>query len=115
MRISDWSSDVCSSDLVDIFAHQPRRQRGMGFFSTATEFQHVAQYGDAPAPRGTRPGHSKHGEGCQHAGRAGVIAVVAQVDAAAVAHHVGKSVVWGNRVVVGLVTGGLRLNTKKKK
>src|SRR3546814_6068925 len=31
MRISDWSSDVCSSDLIDIvartpwFQHQPRR------------------------------------------------------------------------------------------
>src|SRR3546814_10108463 len=28
MRISDWSSDVCSSDLLDIYTHLI--QRGMG-------------------------------------------------------------------------------------
>src|SRR3546814_14968942 len=31
MRISDWSSDVCSSDLLDLFVQegwQPRRQSG---------------------------------------------------------------------------------------
>src|SRR3546814_19644062 len=28
MRISDWSSDVCSSDLADLFRfHEPRRDR----------------------------------------------------------------------------------------
>src|SRR3546814_9811998 len=30
MRISDWSSDVCSSDLVDFRPRKPQRRQGDG-------------------------------------------------------------------------------------
>src|SRR3546814_3165773 len=36
MRISDWSSDVCSSDLLDQSRKQ-RRLRGVEFFGLAVE------------------------------------------------------------------------------
>src|SRR3546814_5045118 len=36
MRISDWSSDVCSSDLLDQSRKQ-RRLRGVEFFGMAVE------------------------------------------------------------------------------
>src|SRR3546814_14844520 len=36
MRISDWSSDVCSSDLLDL-AVEPRVRTGLGFFDHMLE------------------------------------------------------------------------------
>src|SRR3546814_8839108 len=51
MRISDWSSDVCSSDLQERLAHRPacdrRRLNGGHFFDTAL----IA----IPAPRPPAP------------------------------------------------------------
>src|SRR3546814_5114681 len=40
MRISDWSSDVCSSDLPEALAQQVQRQRGAGFLADGDPAQH---------------------------------------------------------------------------
>src|SRR3546814_4869783 len=45
MRISDWSSDVCSSDLLDMVevekAHQLYLQHGLGARDDAAPMQHL--------------------------------------------------------------------------
>src|SRR3546814_3673468 len=37
MRISDWSSDVCSSDLAVVIAHRPRRKTALIVFARFVE------------------------------------------------------------------------------
>src|SRR3546814_12045186 len=59
MRISDWSSDVCSSDLyLHLFAHQDRvvypgfgqhpGQLRMEAIAKIAQFLHRAEHGDPP-------------------------------------------------------------------
>src|SRR3546814_18019765 len=55
MRISDWSSDVCSSDLVDNFRSGPAkamrdaayRRRSIAFLQQASRYRGKANYRDA--------------------------------------------------------------------
>src|SRR3546814_1832446 len=52
MRISDWSSDVCSSDRPAIAPPFPRRQRGMAVPAAAeTAALWLAAQGTGAAPR----------------------------------------------------------------
>src|SRR3546814_12659030 len=53
MRISDWSSDVCSSDLLDGAASALRRRQGIGLRARAcgTRFRRVRE----PQARPCRP------------------------------------------------------------
>src|SRR3546814_8467993 len=43
MRIIDWSSDVCSSDLGDLYGRRPLMLFGMGLFTLASLFCGLAQ------------------------------------------------------------------------
>src|SRR3546814_992153 len=64
MRISDWSSDVCSSDLLSSKQHsKPRRSPAVGRRKTARDFKRLPEtvpslpgragglHGPAPGPR----------------------------------------------------------------
>src|SRR3546814_11367429 len=96
MRISDWSSDVCSSDLPDPL----RRRRRM-----------------------SDPGDRRGGGGPAAAGGTGRRLVPRRLRAGPQSDDVGrggagrdrKSVVWGKSVSVRVDLGGRRLITKKKK
>src|SRR3546814_7464472 len=63
MRISDWSSDVCSSDLIckqvmDVFANAilPRAQCLVGYFLRDREEALIIAYGMAPYHSNDLPG-----------------------------------------------------------
>src|SRR3546814_1386668 len=70
MRISDWSSDVCSSDLHDVH-HRAPRPRGAADpqalrppFRRAADLFAMADPGAAPHPAAAapcRPGHASGG------------------------------------------------------
>src|SRR3546814_13702331 len=45
MRISDWSSDVCSSDLVDVL-HPGKAERGKGMAGDVRSLELVARLGE---------------------------------------------------------------------
>src|SRR3546814_13379969 len=108
MRISDWSSDVCSSDLVDDGGLPEQafdgRQWRLGAHQRALAFQAFQQRGFFAADI-----------------RAGG-ATDLEIEAAAAAAYVGaqptgldrKSVVGGKRVTVRLSLGGCRISKKHK-
>src|SRR3546814_15873399 len=50
MRISDWSSDVCSSDLPAIAIDNADLGLEIGMFAEAAAFEHIAKLLLAPAP-----------------------------------------------------------------
>src|SRR3546814_14061941 len=98
MRISDWSSDVCSADLGDVvvpphLAQHPvaSRHLALGAVDRIDRRGQLEGGGDRRA--------LGHGERVQR------LAVV--VDR--------KSVVWGKRVSVRVDLGGRRIINKKKK
>src|SRR3546814_17802752 len=95
MRISDWSSDVCSSDLV-----------------VATDLMQ-AQLGAIEIQRRVDVGHPDHGVQVFHAGFPSSIRRSAGVWPAA---RDRKSVVSGKSVSVRVDLGGRRIikNTRKK-
>src|SRR3546814_15703142 len=63
MRISDWSSDVCSSDLVVVpaVAHLVRRQERAGDRGRLLARQRLAAH-DVSIPRSTRSARCVHRE-----------------------------------------------------
>src|SRR3546814_12056823 len=93
MRISDWSSDVCSSDL----AAMPARYRDRGPFQAATAF--ALPWGRDRAPGRGAPGRTP--------------ADPARRRPAQPRHPARKSVVSGKRVAVRVDLGGRRLIKKK--
>src|SRR3546814_17856440 len=54
MRISDWSSDVCSSDLPARFLPDGCRQRGGKIFARAYQIAGVIAHPDENAPAAVR-------------------------------------------------------------
>src|SRR3546814_11207618 len=75
MRISDWSSDVCSSDLASPGAEEPRRGRAdvgdgrpPGLGRVAAEDPHAGRPGDERGAE-LRPEHA-FARGGEHPGRA---------------------------------------------
>src|SRR3546814_3163747 len=57
MRISDWSSDVCSSDLRDFCAHRPDRV-GDGLFRRCAAHRLDVRIAERPATRSQD--HARH-------------------------------------------------------
>src|SRR3546814_21118138 len=106
MRISDWSSDVCSSDLA-----AGRLRTGRPAFPLAL---HDAVPGRERASRARRFGRSAGGGAGDHGPAARQEAVDA---AAAFGRRAGaedrKSVVWGESVSVRVDLGGRRIIKKK--
>src|SRR3546814_20572163 len=98
MRISDWSSDVCSSDLNEV---RDLGQRADGALAVLGGVADVLDVGadDRREPRG---------QGVDHRARI--------VDAQGGLRHVGdrKSVVSGKSVSVRVDLGGRRIIKKKK-
>src|SRR3546814_17841210 len=133
MRISDWSSDVCSSDLEDFACTGPARRTGRD--------APPAPAGHArPRGRGARGAGGVGGPGVrrQHAGTSGRRRQLRLLELpeergggnrrAARAVHGGlgpghidprqgarKRVVWGKGVSVGVEFGGRGIRKKKKK
>src|SRR3546814_18203924 len=84
MRISDWSSDVCSSDLLSSKQHsKPRRSPAVGRRKTARDFKRLPEtvpslpgragglHGPAPGPRLKGLGGSALGLGARQGGAVG--------------------------------------------
>src|SRR3546814_19077101 len=90
MRISDWSSDVCSSDLIF-----PANNFGHFHPMPRQPLKHAGLLGDASPQKGVAAGmFNTHGK------------VATTVDR--------KSVVWGKSVSVRVDLGGRRIIKKKK-
>src|SRR3546814_15050562 len=114
MRISDWSSDVCSSDLLDLDR--------FGIEDIARDRAEVADAVDEDAVRRVEAAHTDR----IAARRIPVLTRIEGADAGAVAQHLGqrrrdlfveqdrKSVVSETRVSVRVDLGG-RLVIKKQK
>src|SRR3546814_18707016 len=103
MRISDWSSDVCSSDLTVAHAVSVELAHAVAFqHSVANQLAHSVAVELA------------HAVAVQHS----LTDAVAFEPAHAVAFHHSieyrQGVVEGKRVSVGLDLGGQRMNTDKK-
>src|SRR3546814_15035832 len=102
MRISDWSSDVCSSELVDrrdialvqhlVAVLEPADVEDDG--DRQQQAQHPLFEAGAEAEADEAVGHHQHDDGT-HQGR--------------------KSVVWGKSVSVRVDLGGCRISKKKLK
>src|SRR3546814_13620212 len=99
MRISDWSSDVCSSDLRQRAGRQ-RLISAMAGASSAVAVLGAGSWGTALAALIARHGHRT---------------VLWGRDAAIVEAIDRKSVVLGKSVSVRVDLGGRRIITKKKK
>src|SRR3546814_17579877 len=110
MRISDWSSDVCSSDLVAVRGAGPGRSRPGA--------DRLARRGPG---LGSHPGARRRaGHGATAHGIAGVRGPTGGRDRAArrrrgAGSRDRKSVVEGKRVAVRVDLGGRRSLKKKKK
>src|SRR3546814_14674367 len=103
MRISDWSSDVCSSDLTAVFLGEAQRLRearqrvfrgGRGGLGQPRQ----AVRGDQAAARGLRPLQRAVVDGVE--------------ERRLVVGQDRKSVVEGKRVAIRLDLGGLRIIKK---
>src|SRR3546814_11763824 len=107
MRISDWSSDVCSSDLIERFDAAIERQQRVDFKrdQIRTERQRrVADRGDDLRQRGAIDGRR-------------AAEAVEQRTATQLAQHLQrdrKSVVSGKSVSVRVDLGGRRIIKKQK-
>src|SRR3546814_18557741 len=101
MRISDWSSDVCSSDLATTASHRPMAMRapGMPVSSRSSENSQA----DTTAKQGLA-----NSEGCSDSP-----AKLIQRVAPLISDR--KSVVSGKSVSVRLDLGGRRIIKKKNK
>src|SRR3546814_16829417 len=106
MRISDWSSDVCSSDLQPC-ALLSRRQRGGRCRGGQHQGDRLPRAGE-PA----RPGAAADGGAAAPRRRAPADRPLERPRRRAVDR---QSVVEGKRVSVSLDLGGRRIITKKKK
>src|SRR3546814_19977277 len=95
MRISDWSSDVCSSDLFQAGDHLLRRP--------------------VLRPGGCRLQIAQGGPGRRHRGTSGKRSVLCHVEPAPSHAADRKSVVSGKSVSVRVDLGGRSILTKKKK
>src|SRR3546814_13852976 len=124
MRISDWSSDVCSSDLLDDLAdrrriqhRQHRRdQRVLGLVRAVRRLAAVIVAGDREKAAVRRCAF-EIAELPRFAGTidADALAVPQAVDAFELRFADRKSVVLGQSVSVSVDLGGCRRLTKKKK
>src|SRR3546814_20504306 len=94
MRISDWSSDVCSSDLVD---HGLMRGRA----GTQSQLSRGQMSGTTKKFKKQKGGGARHGDY-----RAPIFVGGGRTDR--------KSVVKGKRVAVRVDIGGRRIIKKKK-
>src|SRR3546814_18143753 len=90
MRISDWSSDVCSSDLV-IFAHAPDLESGQAYYADVKA--RASGFGRDPGQLFVMPG---------------IAPLVGDTD-----EEDRKSVVSGKSVSVRVDLGGRRIIKKK--
>src|SRR3546814_17201257 len=57
MRISDWSSDVCSSDLASIEFEQPAMEEISGIICAVDPAREPARHAEARFDRTNRVGH----------------------------------------------------------
>src|SRR3546814_12865669 len=105
MRISDWSSDVCSSDLAALFHPQDHPRRLAGHAAVAQGVLH--QHGEhlLQVARVDQYGQGRY--------------AVAELDLVQVGRDGfevdRKSVVWGKSVSVRVDLGGRRLIKKKNR
>src|SRR3546814_12260156 len=97
MRISDWSSDVCSSDLARAQIWRPARSAGAASLSDADQFLRV------------EPSEARS-DGRRRAGKAARRRLVDSQQ-----EEDRKSVVSGRRVSVRVDLGGRRVINKKKR
>src|SRR3546814_19633098 len=111
MRISDWSSDVCSSDLLVHIAAQDRRDIGIdhGGIAAADELD---QRRDLVAGRDLGEAE-RLGQVCNLCLLGGIAVAVHEQDGDRTEDR--KSVVSGKRVSVRVDFGGRRNNKKKNK
>src|SRR3546814_9819848 len=101
MRISDWSSDVCSSDLLRWFGRERRISPGSG--RPGQRRSAVGQPAPAVLAVAAAVCHRLDGRKPLRAGADGAV------------RRDRKSVVWGKRVSVRVDLGGCRIIKKKKK
>src|SRR3546814_15068940 len=104
MRISDWSSDVCSSDLLGERCHEgrPPGDAGAGDIESDADVQQVEAAGDGGAAGrllGDEPARDPQEAGPPEGEGAGL--------------GDRKSVVSGQRVSVRVDLGGRRISKKK--
>src|SRR3546814_16327828 len=109
MRISDWSSDVCSSDLIGHGLHQDLRDVGPDHVEVAQRRLGGAGQALAIGLRRRLDLGVLGGEG----GR-GAEGDRPEGERQDVSHGDRKSVVWGKSVSVRLDLGGRRIIKKKK-
>src|SRR3546814_11742586 len=76
MRISDWSSDVCSSDLVAVWAAQPARRAAFWEADRSRCSCKPPENGNASIAKVTPAGH-KTSLGSQHLALAAVVTKLA--------------------------------------
>src|SRR3546814_18915805 len=110
MRISDWSSDVCSSDLLRGEVRGGRQAEPRGLYPRA---------GAGPAGLRLRPRQQGRSERRWIAACAKRLRVSRRARLGPRARRLGsparKSVVWGKRVSVRVDLGGRRIIKKKNK
>src|SRR3546814_9762612 len=84
MRISDWSSDVCSSDLLPVFVQYEGCRVQVGVDRAALYYRGAGRTLEAAAAVGADGEAAKE----VHAhGRPGIPADIVEVDLAVMAHH----------------------------
>src|SRR3546814_19154015 len=108
MRISDWSADVCSSDLVFDWLYFTRTGKGLG----SNEYLRGAQLGTVrqvrrALRRETKGSLSIGGINVPHAFETEHVLICGAPDR--------KSVVYGKRVPDRVDLGSIRIIIKKKK
>src|SRR3546814_14290112 len=115
MRISDWSSDVCSSDLGGLYGYAAMRVVQGKLDARETERQAVAQGNQLGAAFGRQ--HAGHAGGVEHFALAVFLRGQQPVGLRAHAHAAlragatlrdRKSVVWGKSGSVRVHLGGRR-------
>src|SRR3546814_14963418 len=106
MRISDWSSDVCSSDLVD------RGQFELRLFGNMRVDGAISAH-----PSASEPGRESVGERVRRrlAHRAALQPQLARAECFEPRHRQAdrKGIVWGQSVSGRVALGGRRLTQKK--
>src|SRR3546814_15614864 len=109
MRISDWSSDVCSSDLG-----RDQDRRPLAGAQVAEAREQVADHDDLLLDGGARRGQDQDRDRPPLLGEVGGADADADAEGAA-GEEDRKSVVWGKSVSVRVDLGGRRIIKKKKK
>src|SRR3546814_21118755 len=75
MRISDWSSDVCSSDLLDarglVQLDDPHADRGLHRMTAVDDDEHIGGRRDGTEQRGAQSSGQPRGQWAPPSGRKG--------------------------------------------